>query len=63
MKAGILLGSYCLYVIVCANFNKWFGPTETAEENNNYIRYEAFEVCMPISDHSEVSVAEISSHV
>lgn len=58
-QAAVLFGSYCVYVVVCANFNKWFGIVETIDnkESSDYVRDEAFEVSIPVPEFSDVSLS------
>lgn len=56
-RAGVLLGSYCLYVFICANFKKWFKSTvvETFDDSLSYIKHEDFDFSMPSLNESGVS--------
>lgn len=57
--AGSLLVCYCLYVVVCANFNKWVNGSGTQEDDNSYLHYEAFEAKVP----SELERPQLKKHV
>jgi K+-dependent Na+/Ca+ exchanger-like protein len=42
-----LISCYLIYVLVCANFNKWFVPASEDKDDIQYSHYEAFETSVP----------------
>lgn len=54
--AGALVGCYVIYVIICANFSRWFRPADTQTEHEHY---EAFEVSMPQNEGSDRHLKKI----